>query len=522
MGYMTDIATMDGATMDGATSVAKKPAYNKLLHAISPLANLHPERTGATLARVKEVLDLAISAKTHAGIVFIECKNAAGEGIGYLDSMDCDSGAAVAGVLEELLAPDELEKVTELLEYSEISTDEVIALHKKFKIPVSHLEDDLLPVKGDGAKIYDSKGKVYVDLDSNYSATNLGNANAEIGLGLYNQASLLVSQKEDRIQVARARFLKEVDGMLPKGLDCFYWQNSGGEAVDKAIKIAKAYTGQTGVIAFEGGFHGRTHGAAAVTHNVAYRKPFGLHDLDWVHFAPFNDIEAVEEILAAGKAKIVILEVVQGEEAGIRPVTKKFAEALRPLCDKYGAVIIVDEVQSGFGRTSNGEGMWFACQVYGIDPDIITIGKSFGGGYPVTAVVTKPKISQAMKGGYDGSTFGGNPMAMTSALIAIKQMKALNLTVVAAERSKQFHEGLSKISSPCLKSFRTIGLFIGLDLPSPVFVTKMQKIMMKNGVHTSLSTGSMMRWLPPLVITEKEVETVLAAFEKALMEVQSA
>jgi acetylornithine/succinyldiaminopimelate/putrescine aminotransferase len=180
-------------------------------------------------------------------------------------------------------------------------------------------------VKGDGALVFDSRGNKYVDLDNNYSATNPGNANSEIALGLFNQASLLVSQKEDRIQVARARFLKEFQGFLPEGLECFYWQNSGGEAVDKSLKIAKAYTGHTGLIATEGGFHGRTHGAVAVTHNPAYRAPFGLDHESWVHFAKFGDLDAVATMLERGLAKTVIVELVQGEEAGIRPAGNDFA-----------------------------------------------------------------------------------------------------------------------------------------------------------------------------------------------------
>ncbi len=130
--------------------------------------------------------------------------------------------------------------------------------------------------------------------------------------------------KEDRVHVARARFLKVFPGMLPEELDQFYWQNSGGEAVDKSLKIAKAYTQTTGVVAFRGGFHGRTHGAISVTYNPKYRKPFGLDQVDWAHFADYNDADAVEQIFAEGKAKIVILELIQGEEAGIRPADPAF------------------------------------------------------------------------------------------------------------------------------------------------------------------------------------------------------
>jgi acetylornithine/succinyldiaminopimelate/putrescine aminotransferase len=259
----------------------------------------------------------------------------------------------------------------------------------------------------------------------------------------------------------------------------------------------------------------------AVTHEFAYRAPFGLADSDWVNFCPFGDLDAVEEVLAAGDAKSVILELVQGEEGGARPAPHGFAKALRFLCDEYGALLIVDEVQTGFGRVASGPGEWFACQRFGIVPDIMVIGKSFGGGYPVTAVVCKAHISEAMKPGYDGSTFGGNPMAMTSALIASRQMKALDLPSRVEERSAQFAEGLEAMESSSILGFRCMGLMIGVDLPGPVWVEAVQEEMAKRGAFGSLSSGATLRWMPPLVITREEVGEVLEAFAAALEVVEA-
>ncbi|MHC4598999.1 MAG: aspartate aminotransferase family protein [Planctomycetota bacterium] len=481
---------------------------------------VHPERMNATLARVGEILEILLGAGSEA--LFARCVKAAGPGVGLFDPLTASAGEEVALTLVEGLGMEKTEEAADLLMDSELSTTEVIQLHQDHKIPVSRLEDDLLPVAGLGATIRDARGKTFIDLDANYSATNLGNANEEIALGLFNQARRLVSQKEDRIQVARARFLKAFQGFLPERLTCFYWQNSGGEAVDKALKIAKACTGQTGVIAFEGGFHGRTHGAVAVTHEPAYRKPFGLDHEDWVRFCPWRDLPAAEAVLEKGEAKIVILELVQGEEAGVRPASPEFAAGLRGLCDRHDALLIVDEVQTGFGRVASGPGEWFACQRYGIAPDVMVIGKSFGGGYPVTAVVTTAEISNAMKPGYDGSTFGGNPMAMTAALIATRQMKALDLPARVAERSAQFAEGLAGIGSPSIRDFRCAGLMIGVDLPGPSWVPAVQEAMAKRGAFGSLATGATLRWMPPLVITRSEVEAVLTAFAGGLAEVEEA
>lgn len=504
----------DGLIMGEVT--VEKPAYQDLLDSMLYNELEHPERTNITISRIEEAIHIVVAEKNRVEALISRCYEVKGSETGAFDALTAPVATKVAVILTESLSSAEVKKLVQLFNESELSTCEVIALHKKYKIPVSKLEDDLLPVKGKGAKVFDSKGQAFIDMDSNYSATNLGNANIEIAKGLYNQASLLISQKEDRIQVARARFLKEIGNLFPSDLQCFYWQNSGGEAVDKALKIAKAFTGQTGVVAFEGGFHGRTHGAIAVTYNPKYRKPFGLDDVPWVNFSPFGDVNTVESILKSGKAKIVIMELIQGEEAGVRRATKEFAHTIRSLCDHYDALLIADEVQSGFARVSTGEGMWFACQTLDIVPDIMVIGKSFGGGFPVTAVVTKPDISNAMKPGYDGSTFGGNPMAMTSALIATRQMKALNLPVKTAVNSERFKKGLSMIESSLVKGFRAYGLMIGIDLESPACVRKVQEVMMGYGVHSSLSTGVTMRWMPPLVITEEEIDQVLDAFVRAL------
>jgi acetylornithine/succinyldiaminopimelate/putrescine aminotransferase len=492
---------------------------NQLLGSMVNNREKHPERTNATLERIEEVL-----AKVTGNGVLAALKKQAGQWMitDKRAELSQAQGEKIAGLLWANLSPEEIRQITALLMDAELSMQEAIDLHEQFKIPVSRLEKDVIFVRGNGAWVYDLYGKKYLDMDSNYSATNLGMANPEIALGLFNQAEQLISTKEDRVHIPRARFLKMIHQIMPEGLTQFYWQNSGGEAVDKALKMAKAYTGQKGTIAFEGSFHGRTHGAISVTYNPKYREPFLLDKEDWVHFVPYNDIEAVKKILQSGKARIVILELVQGEESGIRPAEPVFVKSLRALCNQYKAVLICDEVQTGFGRTATRPGEWWACQVYGIVPDIMTIGKSFGGGYPVTAVVTKPEISRAMKPGYDGSTFGGNPMAMVAALIAVRQMLEKDLTSNVVARSKQFVDGLTKLNLPLIKSIRALGLMIAFDLPSKEAVGSFQDILREYGVHSSLSTEQSVRLLPPLIISEEEVNFALQAIANALSKISGA
>ncbi|RJS89089.1 aspartate aminotransferase family protein [Candidatus Bathyarchaeota archaeon] len=481
-----------------------------------------PGRFNPTFERICEILEVTLP-RALAGEIIKDIEEGCRE-IGSPPSnrapIDEGQGRVVMKVVMERLMEENhvesIEKIISLLDYSEISSKEAIEIHEEHKIPVSHLEKDIIPVYGDGVWIVDINGKRYLDLDSNYSAANLGYSNRELALGLFNQASQLVTMKEDRVQVPRALLMKTLISIMPKGLDQFYFQNSGGEAVDKCLKFAKAYTRQTGVVAMYGCFHGRTHGAVAVTSNEKYRKPFGLDKLDWVHFVPFNDLEAVEEKLQEGKAKIVILELVQGEEGGINPAHPDYARGLRKLCTEYGALLIVDEVQTGFGRVAMKEGQWWASDYYGIVPDLMAIGKSFGGGFPVTAVVTNKEIASEMMPGYDGSTFGGNPLAMISATIAIQQMKRLNITKNVAERGRQLMEGLREIKTDLIREVRGLGLFIGIVFPTKGHVVRFQEELKKLGVKSSLSTKNVARFLPPLIISEEEVDFLLDKVKKAL------
>lgn len=487
----------------------------ELKQAFIPNRDKHPERTLVSYRRLQEVL---INVSGDSGEEFfrnLTDKVSPGPGMDLIEKDQVDS---VIEFLTDVLSQEQLNDLYTQLIYSEFSTLEAIEIHEKYKIPVSHLEKDIIPVKGDGCWIIDTKGDRYLDMDSNYSATNLGMNNEEIAKGLYNQAVQLISMKEDRVQIPRTRFLKEIHDMMPEGMNYFYWQNSGGEAVDKCIKIAKAFTESRDVIAFKNGFHGRTHGAVAVTFNKKYREPFGLDKEDWVHFAEFNNLEDFKKVQKETGSKIVILEMVQGEEAGNLPGTEEFIKGLWEYCRENEIVIIDDEVQAGFGRSAIKPGDWFACMSYNVVPDIMSIGKSFGGGYPVTAVVTTEKIANKMKPGYDGSTFGGNPMAMVAARIATRQMRERKVTENVIARNKQFKEGFEKLKKKheVFEEYRGMGLMLSFSLTSPENVKKMHVLLKDLGVKTSLSTGKFFRILPPTVINQEEVQFFLDKLDKAL------
>ncbi len=488
----------------------------KLKNTIIYDRTINPERTNATYERIIEVFTNVLGKESIN--VFKELEKKLGK-IDHRSPLNEDQADTIVDFVDKKgYDPNILNEIIDQLTCSEISTAEAIDIHKQYKIPVTHLEKDIVPVKGQGCWIMDTKGDWYLDMDSNYSATNLGMSNEEIARGLFNQACTLISMKEDRVQIARTRFLKEISSMMPNGLNYFYWQNSGGEAVDKAIKIAKAYTKTKDVIAFKQGFHGRTHGAVAVTWEDDYKKPFNLDDESWVHFAEFNDIGSVKKIYKETGAKIIILELVQGEEAGNRAADPDFVKHLWDFAKKNDIVIIDDEVQAGFGRTATKPGDWFACMSYNVVPDIMTIGKSFGGGYPVTAVVTNKKISESMQPGYDGSTFGGNPMAMTAALIATRQMKEKNITLNVIEREKELRKGLKKLKKkyPIIEDITGRGLMIAFSVKTENNVKKLVDNLQENGVKTSLSTGKYIRFLPPTIISKGEVKEFLQRLDKSL------
>lgn len=478
-----------------------------------------PEKLNATFERIEEVAKIVLGDTRSNGFVkTIETKC---HSMNKRVEINERQGTIIVNVVKECLEHDlltntELTSIISLLKDAEYSTSEAIDMHKNHKIPVSELEADIVPVRGIGAWIVDTKGNKYLDMDSNYGAANLGFNNKEIAIGLYNQACQLITMKEDTVQIPRTRLMKTLLPLMPQGLDQFYWQNSGGEAVDKALKIAKAYTKQRGVIAMLNGFHGRTHGAVAVTSNPAYRKPFGLDKEDWVHFIHFNDADALENRLKLGKEKIVIMELIQSEEGGITLAEKDYVKKVRVLCTVNNTVLIIDEVQTGFARIAMDEGQWWASDYYDVTPDIMVIGKSFGGGFPVTAIITTKEISSMMKPGYDGSTFGGNPLAMVASTIAIRQMKRLSLPKVVAALHKQLIAGLKRIKSPLLKDIRGLGLMIALELPSKDTVKKFQGELKKAGVKSSLSTGNTVRFLPPLIITKSEIDMLIKKTEESL------
>jgi len=298
-------------------------------------------------------------------------------------------------------------------------------------------------------------------------------------------------------------------GNLVPGMERVFLCNSGTEAVEAALKFARFSTGRSEVVAAMRGFHGRTMGALSATWNKKYRVPFEPLVPDF-HHVPYNKPDALEEAITEETAA-VLLEAVQGE-GGIHPAQADFLETAQRLCRERGALFIVDEIQSGMGRT----GKMFAFQHYGIQPDMVTMAKGLAGGIPIGAVLLGERVAP-LKPGIHGTTFGGNPVAAAAALAALEVMEEEGLPQRAAEIGAYFLERLQAVKSPLIREVRGLGLMLGVELKRKV--APYIQALMEHGVLALPAGMTVVRFLPPLVIGREEVDKVVEAFEASLKRV---
>jgi acetylornithine/LysW-gamma-L-lysine aminotransferase len=361
-------------------------------------------------------------------------------------------------------------------------------------------------VRGDGATVFDSEGRAYVDCVGGQGTANLGHANAAVAEAIAQQARTLASCTELFYNDRRAELYEVLAGILPPALDRVFLCNSGTEAVEGALKFARAATKRTGFVATMRGFHGKTMGALSATWDPEYRDLFSPLVPGFSH-VPFNRPEALDAAITSDTAAF-IFELVQGE-GGVRPATREYAQEAARLCAERGALLIVDEVQTGFGRT----GTLFAVEQYGIVPDILCLAKSIAGGMPMGAVAFSRKVGDLARRSHS-TTFGGNPLACAAAIAAIGELRRLDLARNARERGRQLMEGLRGIRSHRIREVRGLGLLVGVELKENA--ASALRALQDDGVLALGAGPTVVRFLPPLVITEQLVERVLAASRRAL------
>jgi acetylornithine/LysW-gamma-L-lysine aminotransferase len=368
-----------------------------------------------------------------------------------------------------------------------------------------YLKQPITIVRGSGAILWDTDGNQYLDCSSGHGVANLGHAHPKVAAAISKQASTLITLFETFPNDQRAAVMQKLTALTP-GLDRVFFCNSGAESVEAAIKFARLSTGRTGVVAAMRGFHGRTMGALSATWNKKYREAFEPLVPGYSH-VPYNNGAALEKAVTDQTAA-VLLEPIQGE-GGVYPADPSYMEVVRELCNERGALLILDEVQTGFGRT----GRMFAYQHYGITPDLLCVAKSLAGGVPMGAVLIGPQVKN-LAPGLHGSTFGGNPLSCAAAVAALTVIEEENLSRQALVKGAYLIDRIRNIQSPLVREVRGLGLMIGIELKQKVapYLRALQERRVI-GLNAGLTT---IRLLPPLVITYEQLDQVVAVLSEVL------
>jgi 4-aminobutyrate aminotransferase len=399
-------------------------------------------------------------------------------------------------------------------------------------------------VRGEGHRLYDADGRGYLDFANSIAVSALGHRHPAVTAAIHEQVDRLIAPMaamgyaEPTVELAAA-----IAEVMPQPLDTVFFVNSGSEAIEAALKLARRVSGRPGIIAFEGGFHGRTFGAASVTTSgLNYRRGYEPL-LPGVHISTFPNIyrdfagdEAaatdgamrdlewlVETIIPAEEVAAVLIEPVQGE-GGYNPAPPAFLRALREFCDRHGILLIADEVQSGFART----GRMFAFEHAGIVPDVVTLAKAIANGLPLSAVVTARDLQERWGRSAHGTTFGGNPVACAAGLAVIATIRSEDLVGNAAVRGAELSAGLRALMAeePRIGDIRGPGLMIGMELvrdrgrriPDGALTEALMAACLADGLLL-LSCGrehNVIRWIAPLDVTAEEIEEGSAIVRGAL------
>ena len=365
-------------------------------------------------------------------------------------------------------------------------------------------------VRGENTTVWDDQGRAYLDCTTGAGVASVGHCNPDVVRAIQQQAATLLTVAQTIPNDKRAEFLHVLTELLPEGLDRVFLCNSGTEAMEAAKKFAVTATGRSKFISMKRGFSGRSLGALAFTWEPAYREPFkNIIDGANVEFIAYGDTEALQAAMDDTVAA-VILEPVQGE-GGVRPGDVAFLQAARDLTTRHGALLILDEIQTGFGRT----GKVFAMEHFGVTPDGVTLAKAMGGGVPIGAFAMTAQVASKMPKGGHGGTFGGNPLAMAAGIAAMRFVQRERLWEQAAKKGEYFMQKLRAIQSPKIREVRGLGLMIGVELKekSAPYIQALER---EEGVLALPATSLVVRFLPPLTISYEEIDRVVAAFERVL------
>jgi acetylornithine/LysW-gamma-L-lysine aminotransferase len=373
---------------------------------------------------------------------------------------------------------------------------------------------DIVFVSGAGSWLVDSEGQRYLDLSSAQGVAMLGHCHPRVSDAIARQASTLTVCPNYLYSAMRASFAEALIGVLPPHLAHVFLSNSGAEAVDGALKFARLVTGRPAFVAATKGFHGRTVGALSVTWEPKYRE--GFQPLLETTHVPFNNVAALDTAIG-DRTAAVILEIVQGE-SGVNVGQPEFLHAAQRLCRERGALFIVDEIQTGFGRT----GRWFGFEHAALEPDIICLAKGLGGGFPMGALAYTAHVREALTPGAHGSTFGGSPLACAAGLAALAAYRDEGLIARSATAGARMlaalQAGLANV--PLVRDIRGLGLMLAIELRTKV-APVLKALMLDHRVIALPAGPTVLRLLPPLVITDEEIDRGVAAVAQAIRDLRA-
>lgn len=365
--------------------------------------------------------------------------------------------------------------------------------------------------RGKGALVWDINGKEYIDCMGSYGVALLGHSHPKVVEAVCKQAETLISCHASLYNNKRTEFLQKLMGITPKGLNKAFLSNSGAESVECALKLARKFTGKTEIIAVMGAFHGKTMGALSATWDKKYRVPFQPLVPEFKHVPPDN-LEKLSQAIT-DKTAAVLLEPIRGE-GGVRIPPDGFLQGVREICDEKDVLLILDEVQTSFGRT----GKLFACEHWGVTPDVMCLAKPFAGGLPIGITVAKEHIMSSLKVGEHSSTFSGSPLVCAAACAAIDVLLEEKLAERAATLGGYFKAKLEELQNKykIVKEVRGLGLMIGVELRYDVLNIILNA--MDRGVLILDAGRNVLRFLPPLVIEKEQIDKAIYVLDTVIGE----
>ncbi len=383
-------------------------------------------------------------------------------------------------------------------------------LSNKYLFPNYRL--DLAFVRGEGCYLYDAAGKQYLDAVAGIAVNCLGYAYPEWVKAMQDQLAHLVHVSNLYYVQEQAQLAQRLNTITPDPITRTLFVNSGAEANEGALKTAVRFTKRHKVMAALNSFHGRTSAALGATGQTKYQESFEPLISNAYHYYTYNDLESVKSMIDRDTAALMI-EGIQGE-GGVVPATEEFLKGVRDLCSDTGTLMIVDEVQTGMGRT----GKWFCMDHFGIVPDIITTAKGLGGGMPIGALMTTDEIAAVMTPGTHGTTFGGNPLVTASGCAVIDIINRNHILDNVNKVSQQWVADLQALKQSCahIVDIRGRGFLLGVELDTPEKAAAVRQYMIEHGVLTNVCHGKTVRIIPPLIFTAEQKDTYMKVFAEAL------